>query len=120
MTQCPICDGALEQRDVAPCFDCGHMDRERECLANGDHEYHWYRIYGERVVLCDFCDADFDSYYPEYLGLPEGLPQQYPLERLELLSDPGMTSDSYCPDCGHRLAFLTFLHAVRAFNSGRK
>jgi hypothetical protein len=70
------------------------------------------------VVLCDFCDADFGSYYPDYLGLPGNVPGDYPdgypLELVEKVEPKCQDVDSYCPVCKHRLMFLQFLRAVRA------
>ncbi len=69
---CPIYHTALEVIDVAPCWDCGHMKRELDELAKGEHTYSELRVSGDhRIVLCDFCDADFGSYLPTYFGLPE-------------------------------------------------
>jgi len=56
------------ERAVAPCFDCGHEESELGELAAGEHEYHRYRIFDREIVLCDFCDADFGSYYPSFVG----------------------------------------------------
>ena len=63
---CPICGGSLQERTVAPCFDCGHAESELREFAAGEHEYHLYRVFGPEIVPCDFCDADFGSYYPSY------------------------------------------------------
>jgi hypothetical protein len=70
-TQCPDCFTALEPIDVAPCFDCGHLAIELEHLASGRHTYAEYRVFGECIVLCNFCRVDFSSYDPEYFGLPK-------------------------------------------------
>ncbi|MDG3414910.1 hypothetical protein P5E37_29165 [Vibrio parahaemolyticus] len=116
--KCPICNSVMESIDVAPCWDCGHSRRELEELHNDEHEYFIYKIFGTEIVLCDFCDADFDSYYPEYFGLPEGLPQSYPFSsQRTLLKDPKVQLDYYCSECQHRLKFLNFLKEVRIKNS---
>lgn len=113
---CPICFTPLEIREVAPCYDCGHMDRELAELAEGRHTYSEYRIFGLPVVLCDFCDADFGSYKPGYLGLPDH--ERLAPNCLEFVREVDPTSqahhDKYCPLCRHRLAFLQFLAEVRA------
>ncbi len=112
-SKCPICEGMMERRTVAPCYDCGHLPHELEELARGEHEYHHFSIYGQQIVLCDFCDADFGSYYPEYLGLSGKRPQEYPLELISKVVEPAQEEDGYCPACRHRAAFLTFLMNVR-------
>src|SRR5688572_17248489 len=69
--QCPICFTTLEACEVAPCMDCGHVPQELEHLREGQHTYAEYRIFGPlSLVLCDFCQVDFDSYDPAYFGLP--------------------------------------------------
>ncbi len=114
---CPICRGNLEMRKVAPCYDCGHTPDELTDLANGIHDYHLLTIYGQEIVLCDFCEADFDSYDPDFLGLPEECANNYPSERISKLDDPRPSQDDYCPECDSRLAFLVFLKNVRDNNS---
>lgn len=121
VTHCPVCFGALEVRGVAPCHDCGHMKRELVDLAAGRHTYAVYRIFGLPIVLCDYCDADFASYYPGYFGLPDG--DRSALGNLEFIRDIDPAAqpryDKYCPECQHRLAFLEFVIAARAVNSLR-
>ncbi len=117
-TICPICSGSLEERVVAPCFDCGHAPEEIKEYEQGYHKYHVFSLWGEELVLCDFCDADFGSYYPDYFGLPEGLPLEYPLELVRQLEKPLLSKDLYCHQCKHRLAFLSFLANVRVHNAG--
>lgn len=114
---CPICKGKLETREVAPCYDCGHEPKELDDLASGGHDYYLVKIYGQEIVLCDFCEADFDSYDPDFLGLPEECANNYPSERISKVDNPLPGEDSYCPECGCRLAFLTFLKNVRDKNS---
>lgn len=111
--ECPICSGNLEKRQVAPCYDCGHNPRELTELANGEHEYNVVTVFGQELVLCDFCDADFDSYNHDYLGLPEKFANNYPMEYISKVDDPRPGQDDYCPECDSRLAFLVFLKKVR-------
>lgn len=115
-THCPVCFAPLETREVAPCYDCGHMERELAELAAGEHTYSEYRIFGMPVALCDFCDADFGSYYPSYFGLPDH--QRQALDSLEFVREIDSAAqaryDKYCSACQHRLAFLEFLATVRA------
>jgi hypothetical protein len=109
MADCPICAELLQQIDVAPCFDCGHSPEELgECI-RGEHTYHEFEIWGSRIVLCDFCDADFGSYYPDYWGLPAGPLPDYPLVQVREIERPAIQRDLFCTSCRHRLAFLSFL-----------
>ena len=114
---CPVCESALESRAVAPCLDCGHELSELDELRRGEHEYHVYELWDEQLVLCDFCDADFGSYYPEYWGLPQGPLPDYPLKQVRKLEHPSIEADWYCATCKHRLAFLTLLKRARAKNA---
>jgi len=111
---CPICASSLEERAVAPCFDCGHSPSELEEFERGEHEYHVFSIWGHELVLCDFFDADFGSYHPDYFGLPAGPHPDYPLQLIQKVEQPSLAKDFYCPNCKHRLAFLIFLSKVRA------
>lgn len=115
---CPICSTRLEPRAVSPCFDCGHAPSELEECAQGAHRYYVYAIWGQEIVLCDFCDADFGSFYPDYFGLPAGPRQRYPLELVRRAEAPAVSRDLYCPHCKHRLAFLEFVARARAHNAG--
>jgi hypothetical protein len=67
------------------------------------------------VVLCDFCDVDFGSYYPSYFGLPDcGHVIGEVLDLVRVIDPaPYPITDGYCDQCKHRLAFLKFLAAVR-------
>lgn len=116
---CPICATSLTRIRVAPCFDCGHSSAELDELANDEHDYHVFRLWGLELVLCDFCDADFGSYYPDYWGLPGGFPMDYPLELVGKVEQPVAGEDGYCPQCKHRLAFLDFRAAVLAQRRSR-
>ena len=114
---CPICRGKLETRKVAPCFDCGHDPKELSDFANGVHNYHLLEIFGNRLVLCDFCSADFDSYDHDFLGFPEELANNYPLEYISKLENPHLGQDGYCPECQHRLAYLVIIKNIRDKNA---
>jgi len=107
----------MEKIEVAPCYDCGHSEKELEELKKLEHEYHLFNVFGEKIVLCDFCDADFGSYYPEYFGFPEGSPQDYPMDLIKKITEPKPSKDHYCPKCQHRLSFIAFLTKVRKKNA---
>jgi len=114
---CPICSGQLKSKAVVPCFDCGHSLAELGGCERGEHEYHAFSIWGQEIVLGDFCDAAFGSYFPDYFGLPSGPLSDYPLELLCKIETPINTEDFYCSQYMHRLAFLNFLSKVRAQNA---
>lgn len=114
MIHCPICQTALETRQIAPCWDCGHRPGELAECAAGEHLYHEFRAFGGLpIVLCDFCDADFGSYYDSYFG---GSGAGLVGEVLELVSEVAPPveprHDHYCPKCEHRLDFLLFQEAA--------
>jgi hypothetical protein len=120
MQRCPICYSGLEARPVAPCYDCGHSERELVELAAREHTYHEFRAFGQHsLTLCDFCDADFGSYYPSYFGLPDRGRVIGEVLQLVRAIDPSPFPiiDGYCEECQHRLAFLEFLAAVRQQHS---
>ncbi|AMU96973.1 hypothetical protein TP47_03775 [Xanthomonas citri pv. aurantifolii] len=117
MTSCPICSLQLQEIDVAPCFDCGHVPGELDECIHGEHEYHAFEIWGQEIVLCDFCDADFGSYFPDYWGLPAGPLPDYPLHLVRKAERPGIGRDLYCANCNHRLEFLLFRSRVVAQNA---
>lgn len=117
MINCPICSTQLQPIEVAPCFDCGHAPRELDECIRGEHEYQLFELWGREIVLCDFCDADFGSYYPNYWGLPKGPLPGYPLRLLRKLENAGIGQDLYCPSCDHRLAFLLFRSYAMAHNA---
>lgn len=116
MENCPICSNQLSLIDVAPCFDCGHRPHELEECAQGGHEYHVFELWERNIVLCDFCDADFGSYYPDYWGMPRDSPSDFPLHIVRKIEIPCIEQDLYCASCDHRLAFLLFRSYALAYN----
>ncbi|MCG8710475.1 hypothetical protein JHU04_003768 [Brenneria sp. 4F2] len=119
-SRCPICAGELHSIPVAPCFDCGHAKGELKECKRGEHEYNVWRLWGQELVLCDFCDADFDSYFPDYWGLSSKRIASYPLQWVRKVERPRIAEDLYCPACRHRLAFLLFRQQVIDFNRASK
>jgi hypothetical protein len=113
-SHCPICYGALEVRDVAPCFDCGGDPKELEDLDARRHTYTEVLAFRIPIVLCDFCQVDFSSYDPEYFNRPKGAKlglSEFSVVRE--LQDPKREKDKFCGACGRRLAFLRFVAAAR-------
>lgn len=110
----------MHERTVAPCFDCGHAEAELRELAAGEHEYNRFRIFGQEIVLCDFCDVDFGSYYPSWFGLAGRSPGavNYDLEFVAGVPNPQPATDLVCDNCKHRLAYLKFLVNSRRTNAG--
>jgi hypothetical protein len=114
-SHCPICYTALETREVAPCYDCGHDPEELVHLAEARHTYDEVETLGARAVLCDFCQSDFSSYDPTYFGLPHGTPLGRPhIQFVRRIQDPRANTDKFCPRCQRRLAFLRFVAQARA------
>jgi hypothetical protein len=115
MQQCPICHSSLTKRRVAPCYDCGHAEQELIELAEGEHEYNELLAFGRhKIILCDFCDADFASYSPSWFGKAGDGTIGRVLELVRPI-DPSSYPfvDGYCEACGKRLAYLKFLADVR-------
>lgn len=110
---CPICSAEMTEQRVSPCFDCGTHLSEVEEVKIAQHKFARYELWGLELVLCDFCDTDLDSYYPEYWGLPHGSPQSYPLHRLQAVEQPEITTAFVCPSCRKRSHFLRLLAEVR-------
>jgi hypothetical protein len=114
-THCPLCQGALETREVTPCFECGADPIEREHFEQGKHTYREYEVFPPlRLTLCNFCDVDFGSFDPTYFGLPAKarIGYQY-FVPLEPVRSPALGHDKYCEACGYRLRFLRFVAEAR-------
>lgn len=114
-THCPICYGALESREVAPCDDCGGAPQELDHLRQGIHAYSVYTVFaGMELTLCDFCHVDFGSYNPDFFGLPKG--QRIDLTKMSLVrsvDQPSLHLGKVCTQCGLRLSFARFVARVR-------
>jgi hypothetical protein len=117
-SHCPICYGTLESRDVAPCYDCGHDLTELGRLAEGRHTYAEMRVFGVKIVLCDFCQVDFSSYDPTYFAREKGVRPEQQIVLVHDVLDPQPSKDKYCTTCGRRLAFVRFPEKVRASAQG--
>jgi len=110
---------------VAPCYDCGHEKKEIENLKKSNsspkkkkkHEYYKYEIFGQEIILCEFCYYDFDSYNPFYLGLQEDVPLHSFKHRLSKIETPKEDKDYFCKKCQKRLKFLSFLKNARKINN---
>ncbi len=111
---CPICYAPLEVRDVAPCYDCGWVPAELKHLAQGIHTYDEVQVFGETIVLCNFCQVDFWNYKPFYFNRDRDVQPGKDMLYRHTVPNPQPAKDKYCPECGHRLAFLRFLASVRA------
>ena len=114
-THCPLCQGPLETREVAPCYECGAAPTEREHFDQGKHTYREYEVFSPlRLTLCNFCDVDFGSFDPTFFGLPAKtrIGYQY-FVPLEPVRSPALGHDKYCAACGYRLRFLRFVADAR-------
>ena len=111
---CPLCSTALEERKVAPCWDCGPRPDELDHLIKGEHQYHHCTVFGHEAILCDFCDADFYSYIPSHFGvrkIPFGA-----VERIRPVENPQPKQDLVCPECQQTKSFLDLIIKVREAN----
>jgi hypothetical protein len=115
---CPLCQSALEMREVTPCMDCGGHPREREHTAQGLHSYERLRAFGRfEIVLCDFCRIDFGSYPNYFFGLPSHQHTGYnSLESLGPYQGPKVVQDHFCNQCGYSLRFLQFVADARSYH----
>ena len=113
-SNCPICYGILEVRDVTPCYDCGWHPVELEHLAQGIHTYDEVEVFGESIVLCNFCQVDFWSYKPSYFNRGREVQPGKDMLYRRTVPGPQVMKDKYCSECGQRLAFLKFLARVRS------
>jgi hypothetical protein len=103
-------------------MDCGARPEELEHFARGIHRYAEWQIFPElsdRLVLCDFCEVDFQSYWPDYFGLPENAEPGERRQFIRELHDLQMADDWVCPKCGKRKPFADLvLRARRTFGGG--
>lgn len=113
MQQCPLCYSPLEVRDVAPCYLCGAIPQELEHFRSGEHSFCEYEfLWGHRIVLCDICALT--PWDPEYFGLPRETKLSWKdLHLLRRLDNPSLALDKFCPSCGLRMKYLTFVQKVR-------
>ena len=112
-TACPLCQGPLEVREVAPCEECGGDPDEVKHWT--EHKFTEYEVFpGLRLVLCNFCDVDFESYHPDFFGLKDR--KRMGLRHMSIVrgvTPSALGKDKYCASCGYRLAFLRFVHSAR-------
>jgi len=87
-----------------------------------EHIYHEFVAFNSlKVVLCDFCDADFGSYYSSYFGLPGSSLVGEVLDLVaEVDPDRQPRRDKVCVACNHRLAFLRFRAAAISLHDTAK
>src|SRR5262245_9208246 len=119
-TNCPLCYGPLEIRNVAPCDMCGAIPEELEHARQNVHDYNQYELFpGLMLTLCNVCALEVDQIEGSYFGLKSGT--KFGFGRMRLVSpirDMHLTKDKFCPACNCRLSFLRFVLAVRATQGG--
>lgn len=110
---CPICDGALESRRVAPCMSCGGDPEEVDHHLTGLHGFAEYELFdGMRLILCNYCALDFPSQDPVLFGLDRPLRRE-DLRLVRRLERPHIEEDAWCTSCNRRLSFLRFAASAR-------
>lgn len=115
-TNCPICYGALDVRNVAPCDKCGAIHEELDHALQNIHDYNQYELFpGLMLTLCNVCALEIDLIDPSYFGLKTGTKFGFGRMRLvRSIKDIHLKKDKFCPACSLRLSFLRFVEAVRA------
>lgn len=116
--QCPECGEELEVVEAAPCDDCGWDKTEIDHFRAKKHTYALFDVYGSRLRLCDFCEADFSSYDPAYWGLSSRAQVgcgSVGFRKLEELSakDLSIGKTKFCPSCRSTLKLLRAARKAR-------
>lgn len=120
--QCPICFSELEKCQTAPCYRCGVSEMEIQHWKDGIHRYSENEMFGQRIVLCDYCLYDFCSENGTFYGLTSKTAKSWVEIRPEMithcksLDQTQLISDKYCSECEQRFAFLRFLEQARLHN----
>ena len=111
----------MVRQDVAPCMDCGARPAELDHFARGRHTYSEWQIFPDlpdRLVLCEFCEADFPSYDAAYFGIrAEVEPGQY-RKFVRARTDVAPLEDWVCPECVRRQGFVDFVARARRAYAG--
>ena len=97
-------------------MECGTDDFELDHFET--HEYLEFEAYfGQRLVLCDFCEADFPSYDPTYFGFPIGKRLHTDdWKFIQRITGNELQEVPYCPKCTRSLAFTSFIATCRSEN----
>ena len=114
---CPVCFTPMISKELTPCMDCGGHDSELDHYKEHDYK-EWEVLYGERLVLCDFCDADFASYNTSFFGFKNR--RTIGLEHFNFVKeihDKRLRVGLFCPSCHMTHDFLKFVAVCREKNS---
>ncbi len=97
-------------------MECGADEFELDHYLT--HEYTEFEAYfGQPVILCDFCVADFASYDPAYFGFSKGRKiSSSDWTFVRRIIDIQLAPQHYCPNCSHLLSFMTFVEGCRQGN----
>lgn len=114
--QCPLCYTKLIEKKVTPCMECGGIKTELDHYEK--HNYREYEAYfGQRIILCNFCDVDFSSFDPTYFGFKKNKKISFTdFSFVKDINDKQLRIDMFCPNCNYRLPFLNFIHKCRMEN----
>lgn len=114
---CPVCFEPGIQKELTPCMDCGGEESEKDHYT--EHEYkEWEVLFGERLILCNFCDADFASYKTDFFGFKNG--RSIGFEHFNFIKDirdKKLKIGWYCSSCQMTHSFLNFVAVCRENNS---
>ncbi|MBY0230098.1 MAG: hypothetical protein K2W96_12520 [Gemmataceae bacterium] len=114
VSHCPICYGALEVREVAPCVVCGGWPESVERFSPSSPIREWRLPSGEVLALCEGCLLEefmVTGGWGYRLGLEEwALPVQA-LQPVRSVPRPALGKDKFCPGCNLRLAFIKVVAA---------
>ena len=115
-SNCPLCYTELIKKQVTPCMECGGDEMELNHFT--EHNYKEYEVFfGQKLILCNFCDVDFGSYDPTHFGFEKGKKIGYEyFDFVRDIMDKDLKMDKYCPNCKCRLPFLKFVENCRVEN----
>ena len=102
-------------------MDCGNLPHRVEHARNGLDRFFGLRAFGGYpLVLCNACEIEFATYYPEYFGLPRSTNLFRTVREWPFIREipPELVKDKVCGQCHRRLAFLKFLAHTRAMHEG--
>jgi len=97
-------------------MDCGGAESELDHYKQ--HTYKEYEIaFGERLILCDFCDVDFGSYKRDFFGFTNKHSGFEHLQFVRDIHDKSLRKGYFCSSCHMTHSFLKFVAVCREKNT---